>query len=214
MAWPPTTHQDAADEITSLRDGKGWAATLGGRQRFGEALRASPVLWMVGRWYSAQTVGTGTAAVTPAAGELRMTPVYLPVPRAIDRVGCNVSNVGTAGHVARLGVYNADQATGLPATVFIDAGTVAVDTTGAKEVVVSATLHGLYWLCLAPQSGSFVGMTAAGSAPIGGGGSAGAGTGNTLGYGVVDPTAPLPNLTGVVPTVLAVSPVIISVRAV
>ncbi len=127
MAWPPGFHQDAVDEVETLRDGKGWAATIGGRQRIGEALRQAPLLWVAGRWYNAHLIGA-TGTVAPSASELRLLPLYVPVARAIDRVGCNVSTAGTGGHVARLGIYRADSATGLPTTVLVDAGTVLVDT--------------------------------------------------------------------------------------
>ncbi len=213
MAWPPTTHQDAADEITSLRDGKGWAATLGTRQRFGEPLRPSPLLLVAGRWYNSQLVAS-TTTVVPTASELRLLPLYVPVPRSIDRVGCNVSTAGTAGHVARLGVYNADPTSGLPTTVLVDAGTVAVDTTGMKEVVVSATLHGLHWLCLTAQSGTFTALANASLAFIAGGTAPHFIGSNALAFGAVDPTLALPDRTGVSVTYLvAVSVPIVGARA-
>ncbi len=213
MAWPPTTHQDAADEITSLRDGKGWAATLGGRQRLGEALRPAPLLWITGRWYNPHLVG-GTATVAPTASELRLLPVYVPVPRTIDRVGCNVSTAGTAGHVARLGVYNVDPVTGLPTTVLVDAGTVAVDTTGVKEVVVSATLHGLHWLGLTAQSGTFTALSTLGLAYIAGGTAPSFTPSNALAFEAVDPTLGLPSRAGVTATYLvAVSTPTVGARA-
>ncbi len=206
MAWPPTTHQDAVDEVETLRDGRGWAATLGARVRLGEPLRASPLLWVAGRWYNAHLTAT-TTTIAPPASELRLVPLYVPVARAIDRVGCNVSTAGTGGHVARLGIYRADPTTGLPTTVLVDAGTVLVDTTGAKEIAISATLHGLHWLGLTPQSGTFTALTTSGLAYIGGAGLAHGIPAFGLAYGSVSPTSALPDRTGVAPTYLTSPPV-------
>ncbi len=198
MVWPPGFHKDAVEEIDTLRDGKGWASTLGGRQRIGEALRPSPLLWVAGRWYSSHVLGSaGTAA--PAASELRLLPWYVPVARSIDRVGCNVSTAGTAAHVARLGVYNADPVSGLPTTVLVDAGTVAVDTTGQKEVAVTATVHGLHWLGLTAQSGTFTALTPTNLVYVAGAPAPHTTPANGLAYAAVDPASALPNLTGVTP---------------
>ncbi len=212
MAWPPTTHQDAADEITSLRDGKGWASTLGGRQRIGEALRSAPLLWVVGRYFSAQITG-GSTTVAPPASELRLVPLYVHVPRTIDRVACNVTTACTGGHVARFGIYNADATSGLPTTVLVDAGSVPVDTVSSKEVVVSGTLHGLYWLGLTAQSGTFSALSVTTTVHIGGAQSSGATPGNGVSYPSVDPTLALPDRTGVVPSFSAITTPVVTVRA-
>ncbi len=213
MAWPPTTHQDAVDEVDTLRDGKGWAVTLGGRQRLTEPPRPSPLLWVVPRWYHSQLTGL-TGTIAPTASELRLLPFYVPVPRAIDRVGCNVTTAGTSGHVARLGIYNASPTTGMPTTVFLDAGTVAVGTTGVKEVTLTATLHGLYWLGLTAQSGTFVSVATAQSALIAGATTAAGSLAFVLNYGSVDPTAALPDRTGVTPVLTSTSTPVVGVRAV
>ncbi len=199
MAWPPANHQDAVDEVDTLRDGRGWAATLGARVRLGEALRPAALLWVAGRWYNAHLVGA-TTTVAPTAAELRLLPLYVPVARAIDRVGCQVSTAGTGGHVARLGIYNSDPTTGLPTTVRVDAGTVLVDTTGLKEVAVTATLHGLHWIGLTAQSGTFTALGTANLAYLAGATAATGISSNGLSYASVSPTSALPDRTGVVPT--------------
>ncbi len=199
MAWPPTTHQDAVDEVDTLRNGKGWASTLGIRVRLGEPLRPSPLLWIAGRWYSPHLLG-GNTTVTPTAAELRLLALYLPAARTVDRIGCSVTTAGSAGHVARLGVYNADPVTGLPTTVLVDAGTVAVDTTGAKEVAVSTTLHGLHWLALTTQSGAFTALGSSQLPYLAGGVLAHGIPANALFYSSVAATSALPDRTAVVPT--------------
>ncbi len=213
MAWPPTTHQEAVDEVETLRDGKGWAGTLGVRQRITEALRPSALLWVAARWYNAQLFGSTTTAA-PTASELRLVPLYVPGPRAIDRIGCNVTTAGTGGHVARLGVYNSSPTTGLPTTVLVDAGTVAVDTTGVKEVAVSGTLHGLHWICLTAQSGTFTALGLVNLIYSGGGTSAHVLPANALSYASVSPTSALPDRTGVAPTLGALIVPTVGARAV
>ncbi len=212
MAWPPTTHQDAADEITSLRDGKGWASTLGDRQRIGEGLKSAQLFWIVGRWHQAQLVA-GTTTLAPPASELRLAPLYFPVARKIDRIACNVTTAGTGGHVARMGIYNTDPATGLPTTVLVDSGTVAVDTLGVKEVVVSATLHGLHWVGLTAQSGTFTALPTNVTAPVFGAGTVTGNNGNALTYASIDPTLALPDRTGVAPPAALLQVAVVPVRA-
>ncbi len=213
MAWPPTTHQDAADEITSLRDGKGWATTLGGRQRFGESLKAAPLLWVAGRWQTTHPLGA-LSTLAPGASELRLQPFYAQVPRAVDRLACNVSTASaTAGHVARLGIYNADPVTGLPTTVLVDAGSVAVDTAGVKEVVISViTLSGLYWFALTAQSGTFTSLTTNSAVVVAAATSAGGAGATTAAYTAVDPTTALPDRTTVTPSLVAASAPAVYVR--
>ncbi len=212
MAWPPTTHQDAADEITSLRDGKGWASTLGARHRFGEAIRSAPLLWTAGRWNHVHLLGGGTGHA-PVASELRVIAFYVPSPRAIDRVGCQVTTAGTAGHVARMGIFNGDPITGLPATVLVDSGPVAVDSTGVKEVAVTATLQGLYWLGLTTQSGTFVAFTNSTTPYIGSASGPGGFMASVLSYPTVDPTVALPDRTGVAPVYGTATYPTVAVRA-
>jgi hypothetical protein len=76
----------------------------------------------------------------------------------IDRIAVDVSTAGSSGAVIRIGIYNTDPSTGEPGTVFLDAGTVAVDTTGQKAIVLSPTVT-------IPAGTYFVAASAQGSSP-------------------------------------------------
>src|SRR3990172_6513068 len=69
----------------------------------------------------------------------------------IDRITCGVQAAGAAGSVVRLGIYN--DTDGMPDTLLLDAGTVAGDSTGYKEITVSQALTRgtLYWIAVVCQ---------------------------------------------------------------
>lgn len=74
--------------------------------------------------------------------------------QTFDRIGCEVTTVGAAACVVRLGIY-ADNGSGIPGARVLDAGTVAGDSLGAKEITISQVLPaGLYWLVTANQGGA------------------------------------------------------------
>jgi len=220
MAWPPTVHQDVTDEVTSLRTevpaARGWASTLLQRLRIGENLVGTGgILWITGRYYSSNMFGTSTTS-SSAANRLYLTPMYLPAPRNVDRIGINVTLAGAAGSVARLGVYNSDPTTGLPSTVLVDGGTVAISATGAAQVTVSATLHGLVWLACTSGAATLVAFSTSQSPNIMGASSlASLGAVISVGKDNVDPTVALPNLTGATLTYgITSTPPAVAVRAV
>lgn len=83
---------------------------------------------------------------------LSFSPFWVPVRRAFDRIGVNVTTAATAasGGVVRLGLYA--HGTGGPGVLIVDAGTVSSESTGAKEATISQTLDpGLYWLAAVAQ---------------------------------------------------------------
>jgi hypothetical protein len=95
---------------------------------------------------SKQSTGAG------ANEEMILTPVYFHRSVTIDRLGCEVTTAGNAGSVGRLGVY-ADNGNLYPGTLLLDAGTVAADSTGIKEVTVSLVIPvGVVWVGLAVQA--------------------------------------------------------------
>jgi len=220
MAWPPTVHQDVTDEITSLRTevpaARGWAPTLVQRLRLGENLIGTGgVLWIAGRYYSTNVVGTSSGAAS-TANRLYLTPMYLPTARTVDRIGVNVTTAGATGAVARLGVYNAHPDTGMPTTVLVDGGTVTVAAVGAAQVTVSATLHGLVWLAVTSGVATYTAFTASNSPNIiGASALTNLGAIICIGKDTVDPTLALPNLTGVTLSYgQTASPPAVAVRAV
>ena len=209
--WPPTTHQHVQDQLTNAQ---GWATgDLRELLRLGEHHTGTGgPLWVPGRYYGSNAYG-GNTAVAVTANELTLTAFYSPRPRAVDRIGVNVTTAAAALTVGRLGIYNSNPDTGMPTTVLLDAGTVAVDTTGAKEVVVTATLHGLVWLALTAGGGSFSGLGTAMIPSVAGAASVIPTNSTNLGRNSVLPATALPDMTGVTPVYLTFNVPAVSVRA-
>jgi hypothetical protein len=83
---------------------------------------------------------------------LMYRPFFLPVRRAFDRLGLNISSAaaGGSGAVIRMGIYT--NTGGLPDALVVASSTISVETTGSKELTIANTLDpGLYWLCAVPQ---------------------------------------------------------------
>lgn len=96
----------------------------------------------------------GAGAVATAAtgnGSLRLAPWRVERAITIDRLAVEVTTAGEAGSVFRLGAYG--DSSGYPGALLVDGGTVAGDTTGAKEVTITALVltPGLYWIGGAAQ---------------------------------------------------------------
>lgn len=112
-----------------------------------------PTLHVAGNYYPAQHITSGTLA--PAQGDMRLVPFWVPRPGTYDRIVVEMTSVGEAGSVVRLGIYGADQETGIPlqANPILDAGTVQTATvTGAKEINITQALPaGLVWLAAVNQ---------------------------------------------------------------
>ncbi len=67
-------------------------------------------------------------------------------------------------------------------------------------MAITATLHGLHWLGLTAQSGTFTGLGTSAVPYIAGGANATTTASNGLSYASVSPTSALPDRTGVAPT--------------
>jgi hypothetical protein len=96
--------------------------------------------------------GTTTSVTLQTNGNLWFTPMMLAVGRTADRIGIEVTGAGTAAtSVHRIGIWT--DANGVPGTLVLDAGTVATDATGLKEITISQALaaNTLYWLGVAQQ---------------------------------------------------------------
>lgn len=79
--------------------------------------------------------------------ELYYIPIFMERAITFVRIGLHVNNAGAGGSVVRLGIYAATvdgNGSIQPDTLTLDAGTVAVDTTGAKEIVISQALAAGY----------------------------------------------------------------------
>lgn len=109
-----------------------------------------------GRYFgSFLTGGVVTTQSLASANSLRAFPFFVPKTMKFDRIAIRVSTAATgAVPRVRLGVYE-DKGDGsvYPGALILDAGEVAVNTIGLKEIVIDLTLKGgkLYWLALIGQ---------------------------------------------------------------
>lgn len=85
-------------------------------------------------------------------GVLACSPIMIGNSGVLDRIGINVTVLGEAGSVVRLGIYK-DNGLGQPDYLILDAGTVPGDgSTGIKEITISQwVLPGRYWLAAVAQ---------------------------------------------------------------
>ena len=80
-----------------------------------------------------------------SANELLAGAVFIARSLSIDRIAINVSSAGAAGKKARLGIY-ANGENNYPGALVLDAGTVDVDSTGVKSIIVDQSLSkGIHW---------------------------------------------------------------------
>lgn len=117
-----------------------------------------------GRWYNNGMFPPANAGFINQIA-IRYVPVLIESDITITRLGINVVTAVASGNTCRIGIYNNDATTTQPSTRIYGTGTLAIDSTGAKnEVALSIPLtKGLYWF-------AYVGS-------IGGGSITGIGTG-------------------------------------
>lgn len=212
MAGPSwSNHGDARTEV---EDARGWAVSLRERMRIGEQTIRTPMLWVPGRYYSAELTCTTLGTQAATASRLYLVPFYTARPRAVDQIATNIGTAATG--VVRMGIYNSDPDTGMPTTVLVDGGTgVSTNSTGAKPQTISATLDGLEWFALVTSgTATFTALPANESAAIAGGASASnAGANHIYSAASVDATAALPSLVGATFTYATANVPIVQVRA-
>lgn len=131
---------------TILRDNPGYALPNVQLGQFG---------WKTGRWY----VNAGTAATgIPAEGAVHATPLMIPAGETLDRVAVEVTIVGTAGAVIRLGVYD-DDGDFFPGTLLTEASsTVDATVLGITEKTLASAITAgapkVLWLAAVVQGGA------------------------------------------------------------
>jgi hypothetical protein len=131
-------------------NGVKWAAASGGS---GTDFKVGSGAWS-GKWYRGNFGPVG-ANLTLVLNRLYAAPFRLGASGTADRIGIDVATAAAAGGVARLVIYQADGTGGMPGTVVLDAGTVAIDTTGGKTITISQALSaGFYWLAVIGQTAS------------------------------------------------------------
>lgn len=111
-----------------------------------------PVLipWISGRFYST-SIHTTTLSATALSTTAYLTAIVVPHPVTVTAIGVEVTVAGGAGSLARLAIYN--DRDGGPYDLVLDAGTLAVDSTGFLSIVISQVLRaGPYWIGFANKS--------------------------------------------------------------
>jgi hypothetical protein len=112
--------------------GMKWAAASGGSGS-SYAVGARP---KTGNWVRCPANGPVGANLTMTLNSIYFVPFILAVEKDFDRIGIEVVGAGSAGAVCRLGAWDIDD-DGEPSTLLLDAGTVAVDTTGQKNITIA-----------------------------------------------------------------------------
>jgi hypothetical protein len=102
-------------------------------------------------WAVADADGALVSVGTVVAGTLRLYPWVVPNDVTLTRIGAEVTSAGEAGSKVRLGIY-ADDGSGYPGALVLDAGTIAGDSATVQELTISQFLPaGLYWIGAAVQ---------------------------------------------------------------
>jgi hypothetical protein len=137
-------------KLTKLGDGTtAWNSLNYNWPYNGGHLRMTAGNFYVPTWFTAHSGGGHTASLN----DMILIPIIIPNSITLTGLNCEVNTAATGGSgaVARLGVYSADS-NGQPANLVLDAGTVGVESTGIKQIVVSQALTaGIYWLALGHQ---------------------------------------------------------------
>lgn len=104
-----------------------------------------------GRYYRLPNVSVTTSA-TLGVGTLRLMPKFIPAPVTLDRLGAEITVVGDAASLFRIGIY-ADSGSLRPGALVLDAGTIAADSATVQTVTISQLLaRGWYWFGGAVQN--------------------------------------------------------------
>jgi hypothetical protein len=141
------TGTQAASTVTGLAT----VATSGAYADLtGSPLLAPPPI--SGNYYFPYSQGTSSTSNTLGTGTLRVTPVLFSTAFTIVRLGSEITATGDVGSKLRLGIY-ADNGSGYPSTLVLDAGQIAGDSATVQELTVSKALTaGIYWIGAVVQS--------------------------------------------------------------
>jgi hypothetical protein len=98
-----------------------------------------------GRYYLVPQSAASGSSATLGVSVAKAVPFTVPNSCVISRIGADISVIGDAGSLYRLGIY-ADDGTGRPGALKVDGGTVLGDSATVQEVTVNVALSpGLYW---------------------------------------------------------------------
>lgn len=150
-AWISSATAGIAERLTTARkiDGAAFDGTADIRTLSSNMV--GPIDYVSGEYFYCNSAGaSGTSTLVNNRASATRWDVVEAI--TITRLWCEVTTVGEAGSVFRLGVW-ADDGAGKPGALVVDGGTVAGDSTGVKEVTVSQALPvGTYWVGGAVQS--------------------------------------------------------------
>jgi hypothetical protein len=103
--------------------------------------------WQAGRYYAPPNATTLGVSATLGTNTPRAFPISIPNSVTLARIGAEVTVIGDVGSKIRLGIY-ADDGTGRPGSLLVDAGTIAGDSVAVQEITISTPLAaGIFWLC-------------------------------------------------------------------
>jgi len=138
---------DLANVATARTNlGLGTAATTAA-SAYAPAMNICTPIWRTGGYASFPIFPNSSAGASLANGNLHFVPAMFDRDTTVDRIACEVSGTaGSTGSLHRLGIWS--DSDGAPGTLVLDAGTVATDSTGFKEITISQALSGrtVYWL--------------------------------------------------------------------
>jgi hypothetical protein len=102
---------------------------------------------MVSGSYYPPTVGVASGTLTYASSRLFFTAVVVNETTTFDRIGLEVTTAGAAGTVTTVHLYSSSATSLLPDSLITSFGSVAIDSTGIKEITISQVLEpGIYWV--------------------------------------------------------------------
>jgi hypothetical protein len=121
-------------------------------QTGGTSLAGTPPM-VSGRYYRCPAC-TLTTSATTTNGIMRLVPKWIPNTITVAKICAEVTTIGEAGSKVRLGIY-ADDGTGRPGSLVVDAGQIAGDSATVQEItdgVTQLTGGRWYWFAVAAQS--------------------------------------------------------------
>lgn len=100
-------------------------------------------------WYGSAVNGSALSSISGTRNFLRGQIFLVNKPITLDRIAISMVTAGSASSTASIGIYNHDYATNQPSDLLLDAGSVSIDTTGVKSIVINQELEqGAYWLSI------------------------------------------------------------------
>jgi hypothetical protein len=110
--------------------------------------------WASGRYYMCPNTNSLSTSAALGNNTLRAVPFYVPNAVSVAKVGSEITIVGEAGSKLRLGIY-ADDGTGRPGALVVDAGQIAGDSATVQEITLGTPVPlgpGWYWAAACVQS--------------------------------------------------------------